>query len=1347
MPSSSGEQVPPWLKSLPLAPEFRPTAADFADPIAYLLKIEPAAAPFGICKVVPPHPPPPKRTTLANLSRSFAALHPDDASPTFPTRHQQLGLCPRRPRPALKPVWLSTHRYTLPQFEAKAAASRKALLARLNVPASKQLSPLDVEALFWRSAADRPVAVEYASDMPGSGFAPCLAAAAQGNVGETAWNMRGVARSPGSLLRFMREEVPGVTSPMLYVAMMFSWFAWHVEDHDLHSLNYMHSGAPKTWYGVPCDAALAFEEVVRVHGYGGEVNSLETFAMLGDKTTVLSPEVLVGSGIPCCRLVQNAGEFVVTFPGSYHSGFSHGFNCGEASNIATPQWLRVAKEAAVRRASINRPPMVSHYQLLYELALSMCLRDMSSGAMEPRSSRLKEKKKGEGEQLVKQIFVRNVIEDNKLLSHFLSDGSSCIILPTNAHDGPVLSTLLSKSQSKTKFRMTDGLCSNGEAPKDSGCLPLNGALGKNGALSSSKGSSLSVCSGKEFPPTTCMHDCVNMSSSLDAHNAEIDEADFISAAGLLDQGLLSCITCGILSFSCVAVIKPTECAAKWLMSADYNLINNQLVGSGESHLADALRSVSTSNGILWSDFELNGSKIISDAAPLNRNSALDLLASAYGGQSDSDEDVLNKKIQVCNDSNELLSNMIESQPNSTSSSSNVDCDGTKVSSSSKECQQRPSSQSSQCIGCPNTLNGPIGVRTRNKYQLKMVLSEGFQPKDMYSSMQKKVQSEPSSSNKSSMEPLCVTDYDASHNSATISMDGNRSSTIMMNNLATSIVKSDKDSSRMHAFCLEHAIEVEKQLQTIGGAHIVLLCHPEYPKIEAEARLLAEEMEVEYDWKDIYFREASMEDKEKIQEVVRDEEAILTNSDWAVKLGINLYYSANLAKSPLYNKQLPYNRVIYKAFGCNSPNNSPVKLTTYARRQGRQKKVVLAGRWCGKVWMSNQVHPYLAHRIESREPEETDGYHLDQKPKAEAVDNSSREAASTRKSSSRAVEGKTSKREKEPVEKPNTKKTKHTEEDNSKSFIGAAEASTRKSSSRTVVEQTSKREKEPVEKENTKKPKHTEEDNSEALKDASEDSSPSPAGMVLRSSSRIANRKNKLKSKMEEEENGPASRPKSMVKEDNDDSASHSRARSIRQNTKVAPKKQTKKTRGEKRSSPSLTVLKDEEEQPSDVEGCSKSSITKQQLSVHKQKTKVEAKKQMKKSRESRRAPSSPKHEEEYTCNIEGCSMSFGTKQELSLHKRDICPAKGCRRKFFSHKYLLQHRKVHTDDRPLKCSWKGCNMAFKWTWARTEHMRVHTGDRPYVCHEPGCEQTFRFVSDFSRHKRKTGHLAKKAKTKK
>lgn len=51
-----------------------------------------------------------------------------------------------------------------------------------------------------------------------------------------------------------------------------------------------------------------------------------------------------------------------------------GFNCGEAANIATPEWLRFAKEAAIRRAATNCSPMVSHFQLLYDLALSLCSR-------------------------------------------------------------------------------------------------------------------------------------------------------------------------------------------------------------------------------------------------------------------------------------------------------------------------------------------------------------------------------------------------------------------------------------------------------------------------------------------------------------------------------------------------------------------------------------------------------------------------------------------------------------------------------------------------------------------------------------------------------------------------------------------------------------------------------------------------------------------------------------------------------------------------------------------------------------------------------------------------------------
>lgn len=110
----------------------------------------------------------------------------------------------------------------------------------------------------------------------------------------------------------------------------------------------------------------------------------------------------------------------------------------------------------------------------------------------------------------------------------------------------------------------------------------------------------------------------------------------------------------------------------------------------------------------------------------------------------------------------------------------------------------------------------------------------------------------------------------------------------------------------------------------------------------------------------------------------------------------------------------------------------------------------------------------------------------------------------------------------------------------------------------------------------------------------------------------------------------------------------------------------------------------------------------------------------------------------HRCDLDGCRMSFETKRELSLHKRNRCPHEGCGKRFSSHKYAIIHQRVHDDERPLKCPWKGCSMSFKWAWARTEHIRVHTGERPYKCKFEGCGLSFRFVSDISRHRRKTGH---------
>ena len=80
--------------------------------------------------------------------------------------------------------------------------------------------------------------------------------------------------------------------------------------------------------------------------------------------TQFSPSVLKSEGVPVFRCVQNPGQFVLTFPRAYHSGFNCGFNCAEAVNVAPIDWLPQGQSAVELYREQRRKISVSHDKLL-----------------------------------------------------------------------------------------------------------------------------------------------------------------------------------------------------------------------------------------------------------------------------------------------------------------------------------------------------------------------------------------------------------------------------------------------------------------------------------------------------------------------------------------------------------------------------------------------------------------------------------------------------------------------------------------------------------------------------------------------------------------------------------------------------------------------------------------------------------------------------------------------------------------------------------------------------------------------------------------------------------------------
>lgn len=1883
-------EVLPWLKALPLAPEYRPTEAEFADPIEYILKIEKEACQYGICKIIPPIPKAPKRVVIANLNRCLGQLQSNNnsssaivavaagASPNvhgsnaykdanefckgtdvakFTTRQQQIGWSPKKARGGplqtvvQKSVWESGETYTLEEFEAKAR-----MFARSRLKSSRDVAPLVAETMFWRATADKPITVEYANDIPGTAFGepnekflPASSAPQQRkmqcqrkhkqkegsqnsclDLSNTAWNMRIASRSHGSLLRYMPDEVPGVTSPMVYIAMLFSWFAWHVEDHDLHSLNYLHMGASKTWYAVPGDAAPAFEEVIRRDGYGGQVNPIVALGMLAEKTTVMSPEVLMAAGVPCCRLVQNAGEFVVTFPRAYHLGFSHGFNCGEAANLATPEWLKMAKEAAVRRAAMDYLPMLSHQQLLYLLAMAFNSRIPEDVASQPRSRRLKYRQKGEGEMVLKESFVNDVIENNQLLSIFLQKSSTRHAILWNSANVSCDLPSSPFSTPETKYNATSCDVNGLKVPalQSDTLVNISTSPGRNEDMfmessskiaeeaSSTAGIGVSLSNNDKNKNLVFYNNAWFPPSCTD--NIHIQRQSFKRGTSYTnmdrDSGPLACIACGVLGFASMVVIQPCQEAARKLLpsyskldqkyfetfgtgsvscdvacggitasysqspiideksgmdienvqldnhgaalasTANITAYTNLLDEEGRNHnlvdfpnlsimktnLATDLSKNKISNDIMASwqftakennavacskntfmtckdnaceghskylssviclenspgtDNEKNthaygdvaeninsvekfcehseskkwkespnlstlnnagmpNSFSVCSASGMPQVSALDLLAVTYGDSVDSDEDddasQVAKKDSLCGlpnsartcenghklsgiadatgtdvcvqclpghlsstlvakikteethddpisagnkseyrcsflctgprDSSNIsmgkdkdnMGEMSNNTPNqspkrnitchtsvaesqksshdelnvgetqtsvilkrnqqqkgilippvcevSSNTLSNIDKNLKETSGSnalpSNQCgyiDMKVSEDSKDLTGSINSPTGEIECKlvsteaSANKFILegKVVstsfttptdksdidahrFSEAFPASDQHSGILVRLDDELKESNvrdrgnylsvrKNKAQTCHLAGNTMGSFTKTGSLKGNIDDTPIESANAASLWKPSKGFLRPQVFCLQHAIEIEQQLQPIGGAHLLLLCHSNYPLIEKQARSMASEIGNNYLWKDIPLRDAAAEDLEVIHSAIDDEGGYeLASTDWTVCLDMSLHHSINLSKSPLYSKQIPYNPILDALFFSSSSDNcSPNSAygsewqydSTKQRKKSKHKKITVAGKWCGRVWMVNQVHPYLAsdkfqssasfgtlktrklrhgvsqeqghpwkHMIEEADckpivkPERTmipdvqismpllrgpDAMIPDEQISMPLLGGPDIEQVSSANLRAIAEESSACQEGGKPQQYTTVQNTDYKPELEKRTTFTRNEHS--------LITYTKNTQKVSISRKSIMKRKFHSGQTYDINKKVKllESTTPDSDGRTLLPNYPIdvqgdsmmvsdkgfsAYSKGELaakptascvvgeepKHKVVDEDYAQAKADhtqEKMVEVDTEVQHTHgtnaqnkgcisqwTRNRRLPDSCDTLKKKETKCSVRSKRNM--QLGLKDGNKvhsaEGSQVSTLENTVVSKSQIVSHNPsptgeleggpstrlrsrslRDKVEVvskvaekallpqpastKKISRGKKKTKAAPSKNADKKNgYHCDTEGCTMNFTTKQDLHLHKRNTCPIKGCGKHFISHKYLLHHRRVHLDDRPLTCPWKGCGKTFKWAWARTEHVRVHTKERPYVCKTAGCGKTFRFVSDFSRHKRKTGH---------
>ncbi|XP_076009166.1 lysine-specific demethylase 4B isoform X2 [Genypterus blacodes] len=287
---------------------FRPTVEEFKDFAKYVVYMETQGAHrAGLAKVIPPEGWKPRRSYDSIEDMVIPA-------PIMQVVTGQSGLFTQ----------YNIQKKSMTVGEYRKVANSK----KYCTPRHKDFD--DLERKYWKNLTF--VSPIYGADVSGSIY--------DENIPE--WNIGHL----NTLLDMVEQEcgivIEGVNTPYLYFGMWKTTFAWHTEDMDLYSINYLHFGQSKSWYAVPPEHGKRLERLAQGF-FPGSSQGCDAF--LRHKMTLISPSILKKYGIPFDRITQNEGEFMITFPYGYHAGFNHGFNCAESTNFATLRWVDYGKMA------------------------------------------------------------------------------------------------------------------------------------------------------------------------------------------------------------------------------------------------------------------------------------------------------------------------------------------------------------------------------------------------------------------------------------------------------------------------------------------------------------------------------------------------------------------------------------------------------------------------------------------------------------------------------------------------------------------------------------------------------------------------------------------------------------------------------------------------------------------------------------------------------------------------------------------------------------------------------------------------------------------------------------------